>query len=218
MENIFINLIKSGKIKNLEDLKKAFRKVAKKTHPDIVGSDQFINKFILFKTFYEEAKQFLKSGNLNSKKNTITTIENYRFLFFKDLKKLNTLELPHYMNKKIIEQIKQTKESIAVNLKNWKPDYYNLFLSANNQYEQIKNEKPKNTIANLRKPSLYKNLSPVFFNLSNYHITGLQFYKKQLKRNLDNILKRLENNNYHDLKKFILFLIDDMEKGSAVFG
>jgi hypothetical protein len=218
MENLFIKLIQSGKIKNLEELKKAFRKVAKRTHPDIVGSDQFINKFILFKSFFEEAKQFLKSDDTNTDKNKTTIIENYRFLFFKDLKNLDTLELPRYQNKKIVEQIKQTKESIAVNFKKWKPDYYKLFLSANNQYEQIKNEKYINTLANLRKPSLYKNLRPVFFNLTNYHITGINFYKKQLKRNLENILKRLKNNNYHDLKKFILFLIEDMEKGPAVFG
>ena len=218
MKNIFINLIKNKKIQNLEELKKAFRKIAKKTHPDIVGSDQFIQKFILFKTFFEEAKQFLKSKDLIDEEQETIKNQNFRFLFFKDLKNLNTLELPHYMNKKIIEQIKQTKESIAVNFKKWAPDNYKLFLSANKEYEQIKNEKYKNTLANLRKPSLYKNLGPIFFNLSNYHIAGINFYKKQLKRNLDNILKRLENNNYHDLKKFILFLIEDMEKGPAVFG
>ena len=217
MENIFIDLIKSGKIKDLEELKKAFRKIAKKTHPDIVGSEQFINKFILFKSFFEEAKQFLKSDNSIAEKNKTTIIENFRFLFFKDLKNLDTLELPRCQNKKIVEQIKQIKESIAFNFKKWKPDYFKLFISANNQYEQIKNEKYKNTLANLRKPSLYKNLRPIFFNLSNYHITGLEFYKKQLKRNLNNILKRLEDNSYNKLKKFILFLIEDMEKGPAVF-
>ena len=75
-----------------------------------------------------------------------------------------------------------------------------------------------NTLANLRKPSLYKNLRPIFFNLSNYHITGLEFYKKQLKRNLNQILKRLEDNNFLDLKKFLVFLINDIENGPAVFG
>lgn len=218
MENIFINLIKKGKIKDLEELKKAFRKIAKKTHPDSAGSDQFIQKFILFKKKFEEAKQFLKSNNPDLKENKATIIENFRFLFFKDLKNLDTLELPHYMNKKIVEQIKKTKESITTNFKKWEPDYFNLFITANNQYEQIKNEKPKNTHANLRKPSLYKNLRPVFFNLSNYHITGLLFYKKQLKRNLNAILLRLDENHFLDLKKFLLFLIDDMEKGPAVFG
>ena len=46
MDNVFIKLIDENKIKNLDDLKKAFRKLAKRTHPDSVGSDRFVEKFM----------------------------------------------------------------------------------------------------------------------------------------------------------------------------
>lgn len=216
MENIFINLIKNGKIHNPDELKKAFRKIAKKTHPDIVGSDQFVQKFIQFKKNYEDAKQYLKLIHSIPEENVTTSEKNFRFLFFQELKKLDTLELPRNKNKKIEDKINATKESLSNYFKKWRENYFELFLSANNEYQQIKDEKPKYNLENLRKPSLYKNLRPVFFNLSNYHITGLEFYKKQLKRNLNSIIERLEKNNFFALKKFLLFLIEDMENGPAV--
>ena len=100
----------------------------------------------------------------------------------------------------------------------WKKDYYELYLSANLEYTKIKKERPKNNLANLRKPLIYMNLIPVFFNLCNYHITGLEFYQKQIKRNLNMIVKRLEENHYFTLKKYLLLLIEDMKNGPAIFG
>ena len=98
MDNIFIKLIKNNKIKNIEDLKKVYRNIAKKTHPDVVGSDQFVKTFIQFKDYYEEAKIFLESKNCISEKKNEPVNENYRFLFFQELKILDTLELPYNFN------------------------------------------------------------------------------------------------------------------------
>jgi|GEM_PF-2202039 len=219
MDNIFIKLIQNKKINTLEELKKAYRKFAKKTHPDIVGSDQFVEKFIKFKDYFEEAKHYLQSNISFFDENNLTIKNNYRFLFFQELSKLDTLEMPHNKSNKIIEEkIKSYNEAISILFKKWEKDYYNLFKSANLEYNLIKKEKPKNNLANLRKPSLYFNLKPVIFNICNYHITGLQFYQKQSKRSLDTIIKRLEENNFFSLKKYLLFLIKDMDNGPAVFG
>lgn len=217
MENIFINLINKRKIKNANDLKKVFRKIAKKTHPDIVGSDEYVKKFIQFRKNFEEAKHYLQLIHDTPEKNETNIEKNFRFLFFKELEKLDSLEIAHKTKyTKIEKKINITKESMTNYFKKWREDYFELFLTANNEYQQIKDQKPKYNLANLRKPSLYKNLRPVFFNLSNYHLTGIDFYKKQLKRNLSSIIDRLEENNFFALKKFMLFLIDDMENGPAV--
>src|SRR4030042_526834 len=205
MENIFIKLIKEGTIRNLDELKNAFRKIAKKTHPDTVGSDELVEKFIQFKVFFDEAKEFLKSKSLIPEGSDVYAVNDYRLLFFQSMQKLDTLELPHNKNKRTEENIKTTRESMALYFKKWKVEYYELFESADFEYDIIKMEKPNNDIANLRKPLLYMNLMPVFFNLCNYHITGLEFYKKQLKRNLDPIIKRLEEKKFFELKEFLLF-------------
>ncbi len=218
MENIFIKFIQEGKIQNIDGLKKAFRKIAKKTHPDIAGTDQFVDKFIQFKNYYDEAKRFLESNNLIQEEKATDLKKDFRLLFFQELQKLDTLELPHnHTNNEIEEKIKEVKEFIRIYFKKWKEEYYELFNSANSEYEQIKKEKPANNLANLRKPALYRNLRPVFFNLCSFHITGIQFYQRQLKRNLDLIILRLEEKKYFALKNFLLFLIKDADNGPAIF-
>ncbi|MBN2544254.1 MAG: hypothetical protein JXB50_00565 [Spirochaetes bacterium] len=218
MENIFIKLIKDGTIGSLGELKDVFRKIAKKTHPDAVGSDELVEKFIEFKAFFDEARQFLKSNSLVFEEDQTYSVNECRLMFFHSLRKLDTLELPHNKNKKTSEDIKAEKEEMALYFKKWDEKHFELFENADFEYDLIKMEKPKNDLTNLRKPSLYMNLRPVFFNLCNYHITGLEFYKKHLMRNLDPIIKRLEEKKFFTLKNFLLFLIEDMEKGPAVFG
>jgi curved DNA-binding protein CbpA len=218
MENIFIKFIHNGKIKNLEELKKAYWKLAKKTHPDSIGSDKFVRKFIQFKENFEEAKKILISNDLTIKENEIIPDENFRFLFFLELQKIYSLEAQFLQTKKNIDQkIKLINESAFSYFIKWKKDYNNLYISAIQEYDKIKKEKRKNILSNLRKPSLFNNLRPVFFNLFKFHITGLKFYQKQL-RSMMLVIDRLEENQCFALKDFLLLLIKDMENGPAIFG
>lgn len=218
MENIFISLIQNNKIHDQDELKSAFRIIAKQTHPDTVGSDRHVQKFLRIKDFYEDAKRYLKTETAEPHAPPLSVEENYRFLFFRELYRINTLELSNKKNSTHGEErIASCYEKMKMHFKHWKKADYTLFIDAYDEYRVIRSQKHKNDLANLRKPSLYKNLRPLLFNMSYYHITGSIFYFKQLKRNLDAILLRLEQNQFFALKRFLSLLIEDSEKGPAVF-
>ena len=66
-ENIFVKYINAGKIRNLIDLKKIFHQLVMETHPDAVGSDRLVEKYISYQNDYEAAKVHLV-GLLNESK------------------------------------------------------------------------------------------------------------------------------------------------------
>jgi hypothetical protein len=217
MDNVFIKLIHDGKINSLEELKQAFRKLAKKTHPDSTGSDKYVGKFIQFKNDFEEAKEYLISKTITCQEDDDAGSGNYRYQFFREMLKLYALDSQFFIDENKEEKIKSIKNRAIDFFMNWNNDNTGIYVDAMHEYEQIKKEKRKNIISNLRKPTLFQNLRPVFFNLSKYHITGLDFYRKQL-RNLNTIYTRLEEEHRIAMKEYIMLLIKDLENGPAIFG
>jgi hypothetical protein len=59
VQNPLIQLIVDGRIASLEDLRSTYHKLLMQTHPDAVGSDKLVKKFLEFGEYYEEAKVFL---------------------------------------------------------------------------------------------------------------------------------------------------------------
>jgi hypothetical protein len=217
MENVFIKFIKEGKIHDQEELKKAYWKLAKKTHPDSVGSDIYVKKFIRFKEHFEEAKEFLNSSGFIQADKKKEEDENYRFLFFLEMQKLYGLESQFFIDDGKKEKIRIAREASLDFFKKWKNESLDLYLSAINEYDRTKNEKQRNIISNLRKPTIFQNLRPVFYNLYKYHITGMEFYKRQLS-NPKGVILRLDESGCPALKEYILLLISDMDNGPAIFG
>lgn len=117
------------------DLKRYYRKIVMKTHPDAVGSDRLVDKYVEYRNYYEEAKAI------------------------------------------------------------------------------IKKEKPRGPY---RKYALLFNMSPIFHNILSYQLTGLQFYKKQLRQNFAGIMHQLEERKFDRLIEYIQFLIKDMECGPVI--
>jgi hypothetical protein len=216
--NYFIDLINKGKISGLDDLKKAYRKIAMKTHPDIVKSDRYVKDFMQCKTYFEEAKLFLKE-NIKVEEEPIIINENFRLMFYQELEEIYYLEAAYFFKKEesVFKRIKLANVESLKYLKKWKPEFQDLYVSAGLEYEKIMKEKRKNDISNLRKPSLFINLRPVFFNIAKYHTTGLKFYQNQIKQNISPVLKRLEDENYYVVREYLLFLINDLKSGSALF-
>jgi hypothetical protein len=48
VNNVLIQLIVDGRIRTLEDLRATYHKLAMQTHPDAVGSDKLVRKFLEF--------------------------------------------------------------------------------------------------------------------------------------------------------------------------
>ena len=59
IDNPLIHLIDKGRIRTLEELKATYHKLVMKTHPDAVGSDRLLGKYLEFSAHYEDAKRHL---------------------------------------------------------------------------------------------------------------------------------------------------------------
>ena len=208
MDNIFIRYINQGKIGSLDDLKRTYRQIVMKTHPDAVGSDRLVEQYIECRNYYEEAKAIFE--NIEKQTNL-----DYRLQFYKEFYRLERIDKPYAFNKYYFsrKQIELSRQRAFDFFCKWQPDRIELYEQANRIYDQIKVEKPRGPYM---KHALLFNLSPVFHNILSYQLTGLQFYRKQLKQNFAAVLFQLEQRQFHKLVEFVQFLIADMEHGPAI--
>lgn len=211
MENMFLRLAREGRIRDLDGLKSVYRKLVKKTHPDSVRSDRFVARFVKIREQYEEALR-----NFTASFHAGDPGTGARYGFFRLMSVLDGLELPHNKSRETREEIPRVLTEIDEAFQAWSPAAYPMFSEAMESYSAIKKEKQPNTISQLRKPTLAGMLKPVMFNIIYFHLTGSEVYPRQLKRKLGMILDRLESEGYDALKRFLLWLVEDMEKGPAL--
>jgi hypothetical protein len=216
IENYFLERIRTGKIMDLQGLKKAYRSLVKKTHPDAVGSERLAGKFMLIRQNFEEACQALPEVGGHCEAAEADRRPKHRFLFFKELQNLDCLESPYCLDKAdLAAKIQTSNLAVAGHFARWKAEWVDIFAAAQGEYDRIKKEKPPH--APYRKNDLNACLRPVFFNIVCYHLSGQDFYRKQLRQNLAAILHLLEERRFLALRRYVVFLIKDMEKGPAVF-
>ena len=211
MENVFIKYIDQGRIKSLSDLKKYYRQIVMRTPPDAIGSDKLVDQYIEYSNFYAEAVDRITKKEIEANKIN----KNYRLLFYKEFFKLERIDQPYAFNKhyNTVKEIELTKQRTFEYFSKWKENHIELYRKATDIYDQIKKEKPTGPY---RKHALLFNLSPIFHNILSYQLTGLQFYRKQLKQNFAGIMYQLEKRKFDKLIEYIQFLIDDMERGPVI--
>ncbi len=114
MNNPFIKLIEEGRINKLTDLRSAYRKIVMRTHPDAIGSDKLVEKFLSYSNYYEEAKAFLSKKEVHKKHEEF----NYRLLFYQQLYNIEYLEEPYSYKpknfRKLINEAKQKAKEAAL--------------------------------------------------------------------------------------------------------
>jgi hypothetical protein len=215
VDNPFIRFIYQGKIRNLGDLKRLYRRMVMQTHPDAVGSDRLADRYIEYSNFYAEARDRFATAENDTGIRPDRPPENYRLLFYKEFYKLERIDKPYAFNKHYHtgEEIELAKQRSYEYFSKWKPHCIDLYRQANTIYDQIKKEKPTGPY---RKYALLFNLSPVFHNILSYQLTGLQFYRKQLTQNFAGVMLQLEKRGFDRLIEYIELLIRDMERGPAI--
>ncbi len=215
MDNIFIKYIKEGRIRTLDDLKRSYRQIVMKTHPDAVGSDRLVDEYIECRSHYEEARRVIREVDNGPEGTPGEESRDYRLLFYRELYKLERIDRPYAFNKhyNTREEIERTKQRACEYFGKWREDRIELYRRANRIYDQIKQEKPRGPY---RKYALLFNLSPVFHNIVSYQLTGLQFYRKQIRQNFAGVMHRLEERRFYSLIEYIQFLVRDMENGPAM--
>jgi hypothetical protein len=215
MDNPFIRFVDQGNIRNLDDLKRLYRRMVMHTHPDAVGSDRLVDRYIEYSNFYEEAKDRFTAAESAAGIEPHRPPESFRLLFYKEFYRLERIDRPDAFNKHYHtrEEIQAAKQRTNEYFFKWKPECIDLYRQADVIYNQIKKEKPRGPY---RKHALLFNLGPVFHNILSYQLTGLQFYRKQLKQNFAGVMHQLEKRNFEKLIEYIELLVQDMEHGPAI--
>ena len=93
-DNPFVRLIREGRIKSLQQLRSTYRTLIMKSHPDTVGSDKLIDKYLSFSAFYEEAKRFLEDMDGSPARTPGPTAPNHRLAYYQILQKLEESTSP----------------------------------------------------------------------------------------------------------------------------
>lgn len=216
MNNPLLVLIEKGRITSPEQLKSAYRSLVMKTHPDAVGSNRLVEAYLLLSSQYEEAKRFLDELRGRAGKSGGATMLNHRLAYFQLLQRLEMIDKPYsFHRRENARRIQVLKAEARFHFGGWNNRYQGLYENAEREYDGLKAETPADPGG---KDALAITISPIFYNIVTYHLTGIEFYRKQVRQNLAAILQRLVAADCAALKELIELLIRDMNNGPAVFG
>lgn len=214
MGKVLIQLVQSGKLRSFEDLKSTYHKVVMKTHPDAVGSDKYLDRYLRLSTEYEEARTYLAESQRAQGDSVDEVKRNHRLAFFQQLHLIESLEMPYAFHpEENIEKLLIAKKTAANELELWRLDLAELYSQADKEYVRIKAEKPMGPYL---KHALALNVRPLVHNLITFHLTGRDLYAKQAKQNLSGIMHQLRENHCVALREFLSLLLDDITRGPAV--
>ena len=213
MGNLLIQLIEEGRIRSLDDLKATYHTLAMQTHPDAVGSDKLITKFLEFSDQYEEAKVYL--GQLiKDQAGGDGSVSNPRLEFYRQLHIIESLEMPYAFRPEEYEySIRTAKQLAKRSLSQWKPTVVDLYAKANADQVAIKREKPQGPYM---KHALALNIRPIIHNICAYHLTGQEIYARQSQQNLHAIMQNVADQGWKSLYGLLTFMIEDLKNGAAV--
>jgi hypothetical protein len=212
--NALIQLIQSGKLRTFEDLKSTYHKIVMKTHPDAVGSDKYLNRYLQLSNDYEEARAYLAESQCAESGSVAQPPRNHRLAFFQQLHSIESLEMPYAFHpEENLEKLIITKKTAMEELQSWRKELAGLYAQADKEYVRIKTEKPMGPYL---KHALALNIRPLVHNLIGFHLTGRDLYAKQARQNLSGIMHQLTENGCAALREFLSLLLDDMKRGAAV--
>ena len=214
MSNALIQLIVDGRIRTVEDLKATFHKLAMQTHPDAVGSDRLVRKFLEFSDQYEEAKAYLAQLIKDHDLSREVSASNHRLEFYKQLHVIESLEMPYaFRSDENQESIKVAKQLAIEALSQWKPAVVDLYVKADADHLAIKREKPRGPYL---RHALALNIRPLIHNIVAFHLTGQEVYSRQSQQNLNAIMQKLADQRWNALHGLLTFMIEDLKNGAAV--
>jgi hypothetical protein len=214
MNNPLVQLIVDGRIRTLADLKSTYHTLAMQTHPDAVGSDRLVAKFLEFSDQYEEAKTYLVQSIRGNDPSAAASTTNHRLEFYKQLHRIESLELPYAFHpEENQESIEIAKREALRSLSQWKPAAVDLYINADADHVAIKKEKPAGPYL---KHALALNVRPIIHNVVAFHLTGQEVYARQSRQNFDAIMQQLADQSRNALHGLLTFMIEDLRNGAAV--
>jgi hypothetical protein len=214
MGNVLIELIQSGKILTVDDLKSAYHAAVMKTHPDAAGSDRYLEGYLRLNDYYAEAKDFL-SRQRSAPPNAVEVRgTNHRLSFFQQLHVIESLEMPYaYHPHEHADELMLARRKAREEIAGWRGDLAEIYPAADAEYVKLKTEKPMGPYL---RHALALNVRPLVHNLILFHLSSRELYAKQARQNLSGIMHQLTENGCPALREFLALLLSDMANGPAV--
>jgi hypothetical protein len=212
--NPLIQLIIDGRIASLGELRSTYHKLLMQTHPDAVGSDKLVRKFLEFGEYYAEAKAFLHQSIEESPLSVETANVSHRLRFYKELFLIESLEIPYGFHPEENQRsIEHARQNAIGELSAWRPDIVDLYRKADEEHSRIKREKPMGPYMT---HALALNVRPLIHNILAYQLTGRTVYAKQSRQNLNAIMQKIAQRGCNALHGFLTFMIEDCNHSAAV--
>jgi hypothetical protein len=209
MKNLLVQLIDEGRLSTPEQLKSAYRRMSVRAHPDIAGSNEYLDLFLSLSNHYEEAKAYLAA-----RLPAAVADANHRLAFFRQLRVIETIEAPYAFHAtEYAGELRAAKREALAAMEGWRPDLCELYQEASTELAQLKAEKPRGPYM---KHALALNVRPLMHDLIGYHLTGKSLYARMARQNRTGILHQLEVNGRKSLGRFLAFLVEDMGNGPAI--
>ena len=221
--NPLVRLIESGRVSTNAQLRSAYRTLVLKTHPDAVGSDRLLDRYLALSADYEEARRLLPEPARSPARPTAGSPasppavppENHRLSYYRALRGLERIDKAYtFHRQRNLARIAELKGAARAAFAAWNPASLALYDAADRDYDRIKSEKPVGPYLN---DALALNVGPVFHNILAFHLTGSSFYRQQVRQNLQAVLQKLARHGCDALRGFLEILIDDMKDGAALF-
>ncbi len=139
MRNALIELIRGGKIRSPADLKKIYRRMVLKTHPDAIGSTVLLENYLEIRRHYEEAERYLVDHGADQGHVSNDARANHRLGFFRNWEVIETLEMPYAFSPEE-DRIKlaAAKQAAFNELAAWKPEWKELLKCADEESVRMK--------------------------------------------------------------------------------
>ncbi len=212
--NPLLQLITDGRIQTSEELKAAYHRIVMSTHPDAVGSDRHLERFLRLSSNYQEAKALLSEMGHGGGDTGPGKRPNPRLAFFQRLDQIETIEAPYAFHAgRSLFELLLLRQAATRQMRAWHPEWEELYGRADGEYAAIKREKPSGPYL---KNALALNVRPLVHNLIAFHLTGRALYATQARQNLAGIMHRLEEKGCPSLHELLTHLLEDMKAGPAI--
>lgn len=211
IKNPFLPLIRDGKITTSDELKKVYRRLLKETHPDKVGSEERLDLFLQLESFYKEALEQFSTAEKPNKAES-------RLQFYKALLLILDLESRLKLSRKEVEaSLERVAKEVTKYWEEWQGRENPFFYPAFHNLVSFLGQTGINDLDHLREPSLFRTIAPVLYKICAYHISAKSFYIKQINRGFILLEETLKKEGQEALLQWILFLLQDAQKGPAIF-
>jgi hypothetical protein len=204
--NIFSKYIDEGRVKTQEELRKQFRILAKRLHPDASTLDESGALFIRLKRDFEAAKAELSKPVPDSPLPRIVSREEFYQAFWE----LEASSFP------VDGRIRKASKTYTRRVAEFAKLLDGLDKPPDCSFSDVERELYELRDRGIIDNPLFGRIRMIFYNLITWHLEPRKFTRQALEKWMGEIDGELEGLGMGATRSFLLWLIRDMDRGPAL--